>query len=74
MSFVKSTFIPANIYLLKVNNRITRKRCEICSKLTIGTPERRNMSLFFSVSVIDFEHVSVSWGCILVKKLNFNRA
>ena len=32
---------PANIYLLKVNNRNTRKRCEICSKLTIKTPEQR---------------------------------
>ena len=32
---------PANIYLLKVNKRNTRKRCEICSKLTVKTPERR---------------------------------
>ena len=32
--------IPAGIYLLKVNNRNTRTRCEICSKLTIKTPER----------------------------------
>ena len=32
---------PAGIYLLKVNNRDTRTRCEICSKLTIKTPERR---------------------------------
>ena len=32
---------PANTYLLKVNNRKSRKRCEICSKLTIKTPERR---------------------------------
>ena len=31
----------ANIYLFKFNNRNTRKRCEICSKLTIKTPERR---------------------------------
>ena len=30
---------PASIYLLKVNNRNTRKKCEICSKLTIKTPE-----------------------------------
>ena len=30
----------ANIYLFKVNNRITRKRCEIYLKLTIKTPER----------------------------------
>ena len=29
----------AGIYLLKLNNRNTRTRCEICSKLTIETPE-----------------------------------
>ena len=29
------------IYLLKVNNRNTRTRCEKSSKLTIQTPERR---------------------------------
>ena len=33
--------IPANIYLLKANIRNTRKSYEICSKLTIKTPERR---------------------------------
>ena len=33
---------PAGIYLLKVNNRNTRTRCEICSKLTIKTLERRH--------------------------------
>ena len=32
----------AGIYLLKVNNRKTRKISEICSKLTIKTPERRH--------------------------------
>ena len=32
---------PACIYPLKVNNRNTRTRCEICSKLTIKTSERR---------------------------------
>ena len=31
---------PVNIYLLKGNNKNTRKRREICSKLTIKTPER----------------------------------
>ena len=30
---------PANIYLFKVNNKNTRKRCEICSQLT-KIPER----------------------------------
>ena len=38
----------ANIYLFKVNNRKTRKRCEICSKLTIKTTERRHLFLVFS--------------------------
>ena len=33
---------PVNIYLFKVNNRNTRKRCEICSKLTIKTPEQHH--------------------------------
>ena len=31
---------PANIYLLKFNNRNARHRCEICSKFTTKTPER----------------------------------
>ena len=30
----------ANIYLFKVNNKNNRKRCEICSKLTMKTSER----------------------------------
>ena len=30
-----------NIYLLKVNNIGNIKRCEICSKSTMKTPERR---------------------------------
>ena len=29
-------------YMLKVNNRNTKTSCEICSKLTIKTPERRH--------------------------------
>ena len=33
---------PANIYMLNVNNRNARKRCEIYSELTIKTPERRH--------------------------------
>ena len=33
---------PANIYFFKVNNRNTRKRCEICSKFTIKKPQRRH--------------------------------
>ena len=32
---------PAGNYLSKVNNKNTTARCEVCSKLTIKTPERR---------------------------------
>ena len=33
---------PAGNYMFKVNNRNTRARCEICSKLTIKISERRH--------------------------------
>ena len=42
-----TNLIPANIYLFKVNNRNTRKRCEICPMLTIKTPERRQSKCNF---------------------------
>ena len=41
LSFLYLGFCPAGIYLVKVNNKNPRTRCEICSKLTIKTPERR---------------------------------
>ena len=46
---------PAYIYLFKVKfgNRNTKKRYEICSKLTLKTPERS-----FSVFIVKFEHIS----------------
>ena len=57
---------PAGIYLLKVNNRNTRTRCEICSKLTINTPERRHWRRTYftpcsSVSIVNFEQVNAGW-------------
>ena len=45
---------PANIYFFKVKNLDTRKKCEICSKLTIKTSERRRSGIFF----VNFEHIS----------------
>ena len=36
-----SNINPTGIYLPKINNRNTRTGCEICSKLTIKIPERR---------------------------------
>ena len=38
---IKIDINPANMLLLKVNNRNTRKRCEVCPKL-VKTPERRH--------------------------------
>ena len=48
---------PDSIYLLKVNNRNIRKRCDICSKLTIKTPERR-LWRRSGVFIVNFEHIS----------------
>ena len=45
---------PVGIYLLKVNNRNTKTRCEICSKLAIKAP-------CSSVSIVNFEDVNTDW-------------
>ena len=47
----------AGIYMFKVNNRNTRKRCEICSKLTIKTPYRRQWRRS-AIFIVNFEHIS----------------
>ena len=46
---------PVGMNLLKVNNRNTRTRCEIYSKLTIKTPERRHWRRS-GIFVVNFEH------------------
>ena len=38
---------PAGVYLLKVDNRNARTWCEICSKLSIKTPEQRYLQNIF---------------------------
>ena len=43
--FLQLNSFPAGIYLLKVNNKNTRIQYEICSKLTIKTPERPGVIL-----------------------------
>ena len=61
--------------MFKVNNRNTKTRCEICSKLAIKTPEQRhwhrsgvfvvNFWTYFTpcsnISNFDFEQVNASW-------------
>ena len=63
----KKIYKPAKIYLFKVNNRNSRKRCEIYPKLTIKTSKRRRFllltlcfTLFPIVSIVDFEQVNDS--------------
>ena len=45
----------AGIYLLKVNNRNSRTRFEICSKLTIKTPERCQLCCS-DIFIVNFFH------------------
>ena len=48
---------PAGSYLLKVSNRNTRTRCEICSKLTMKVPEQCYWYRS-GVFIVNFEHIS----------------
>ena len=57
---------PANIYLFKVNNRNTRKRSKICSKLTIKT-----VASFYMVSIVNLEQIYCS-GVFIVDIEQFN--
>ena len=61
---MKKTVFPVGVYVLKVNNRSTKTRCEICSKLTINTkttPMASYFTTFSSVSIVNFEHVIANW-------------
>ena len=48
-------YSPAENYMFNVNNKNTRRMCEIYSKLTIKTPEGRLSS---GVFIVNFEHIS----------------
>ena len=56
----KFLYLLCGIYLPKVKNRSTRTRCEICSKLTIKTPERRQWRRS-SVSIVNFQRIIAGW-------------
>ena len=56
--------IPAGNYMFKVNNRNTRARCEICSRLTIKAPERRQWPRS-GVFIVNFEpHSLTALPCV----------
>ena len=59
-----SKMIPANIYLLKVNNRNTRTRREIYSKSKIKIPDD------VAVFIVNFEHVSYPFLVFLLLTLS----
>ena len=43
--------------MFKVNNRTTRTRCEISSKLTVKIPEQRQWCRS-GIFIVNFEHIS----------------
>ena len=60
---------PGNIYLLKVNNRNTRKRCQIRSKSTIKAQER-SYCRHYCVFIVNFAHISQLFLVFLLLTLN----
>ena len=57
VSASQSLLNTAGNYMFKVNNRNTRTRCEICSKLTLKIPEQRHWCRC-GVFTVNFEHIS----------------
>ena len=56
-SLLSNLSFPSNKYMLKLNNRNTRRRSKICSKFAIKTPggtHWRRSGLF----IVNFEHIS----------------
>ena len=55
--------------MFKINNRNTRKRYDICSELTMKTPERRQLRRS-GVFTVNFEHISHLFVVFLLFTLN----
>ena len=66
----KKLLNPGGNYLLKANKRNTRTSCEICSYLTIKTPEWRHWRRS-GVFIVNFEYISYF---VLVFLLNMENA
>ena len=65
----KNVSFPVGNCMFRINNRNTRTRCEICSKLTIKTPAWHECRLS-GVFIVDFEHISL---CSRVSIVNFEQ-
>ena len=59
LSFVNQSIDLCCNYMFKVNkkNKKNRTKCEICSKLTIKTPDQGNWRRS-GVFIVNFEHIS----------------
>ena len=63
---------PKSWEVCKVNNRNTRKRCEISSNLTIKAPERRQwrrsgvfiVNFEYTSHIVNFQQRNVSWEAV----------
>ena len=62
---------PVHIYLFKVSNRNTWKRCEICSKLTIKTPGRSAI-LWFTQKALWIKASKMTRPYILKERKSIN--
>ena len=54
--------------MLKVNNRNTKTMCEICSKLTIQTPELRSIGVGLMSLLLT---LNIFYTCSSVSNVNF---
>ena len=66
---ISAAGIPPYIYFFKVNNRNSRKKCEICSKLTIKTSEQP-LWRRFGVFIVEFKYISDLFLKFLLLTLN----
>ena len=64
---MEKVHIPASTSLFKVNN--TRKRCKICSKLTIKTLEERQLRRS-GIFIVNFEYILHLFLVFLLMTLN----
>ena len=65
---MKRDINPVGNYMLKVNNRNTKTMCEICSKLTIQTPELRSIGVVLMSLLLT---LNIFYTCSSVSNVNF---
>ena len=66
-------YTSAGNYMFQVNNRNTRTRREICSKLTIKYNKYNKITYFTpcsSVFIVNFEQVNAGWVLLPEKWIN----